>query len=214
MGTALPPALPVAEGLALGEKRFADLAQLYAALHGDSAPRPGFSDRIVPGRGPEHAALFLLGEQPGDREDRAGQAFVGPAGRLLEQCMRDAALDPAALFLTNAVKRFKFEPRGKRRIHQRPNAGDVAHYRWWLGQEIRIVQPRVVVALGVTALHALIGARLPLKNVRGRVRGWDGRTLLATIHPSYLLRLRPDGGYEEERAAFVLDLRRAGQAAF
>lgn len=204
--------LPVAGGLELGEHRFTDLKQLYAAMRKESDPRPGFGDRIVPGRGSEQADLFLLGEQPGDQEDREGQTFVGPAGRLLDRCVRDAAIDPTTIFLSNAVKRFKFRPRGKRRLHQTPNAGDIAHYRWWLGQEIGIVRPKMVVALGVTALQALIGVRRPLKAVRGRPYGWDGGMLLATVHPSYLLRLRPGGRDVGEEEAFVADLRRAAKA--
>jgi len=207
--------LPVATSLMPEEEEapFASLADLYEALGEAEQPRAGFSDRIVPGRGPPDASLFLLGEQPGDREDQVGQTFVGPAGQMLEQCLRDARIDPAATFQTNAVKRFKFLPRGKRRLHQTPNAGDIAHYRWWVGQEIRLVRPTVVVALGLTALQALIGVRRPLKTMRGRMWRWNGRQLTATVHPSYLLRLRAGDDYAVERQRFVTELRLAARAA-
>lgn len=201
--------LPVAAGLASGDASFDSLAQLYAALREAEHPRAGFSDRIVPGRGNEKAALFLLGEQPGDKEDRVGQTFVGPAGQLLNQCLIAGKIDPATTFQTNAVKRFKFVQRGTRRLHQSPNAGDIAHYRWWVGQEIRLVDPSTIVALGLTALQALLGTRRPLKTLRGQLWRWNGRTLLATVHPSYLLRLRPGDNFEAERQKFIAELRMA-----
>lgn len=201
--------LPVAAGLADSDATFESLAQLYAALRAAERPRAGFSDRIVPGRGNERAALFLLGEQPGDKEDRVGQTFVGPAGQLLNRCLIAGKIDPAATFQTNAVKRFKFVQRGTRRLHQSPDAGDIAHYRWWVGQEIRLVDPAVVVALGLTALQSLLGTRRPLKTLRGQLWHWNGRILLATVHPSYLLRLRPGDVYEVERQQFIADLRMA-----
>lgn len=206
--------LPVAKDVATSEPRCASLAQLYQALREEDHPRAGFSDKIVPGRGPDHASLFLLGEQPGDREDMAGQTFVGPAGQMLHQCLIEAAIDPSATFQTNAVKRFKYLPRGKKRLHQAPSAGDIAHYRWWVGQEIRLVDPTVIVTLGLTALHALLGMRRPLKTVRGRLWLWNERTLLATIHPSYLLRLHSGDDYAAQKARFVTDLRVAAKAAF
>lgn len=206
--------LPIAKDIAIEEPHFMSLADLYRALREGDQPRPGFSDRIVPGRGPDRAPLFLLGEQPGDQEDRAEQTFVGPAGQMLDQCLLEAEIDPATTFQTNAVKRFKYLPSGKRRLHQTPNAGDIAHYRWWVGQEIRLVDPAVIVTLGLSALHALLGTRRPLKSVRGRLWCWNERTLVATIHPSYLLRLRPEDDYAMQRERFVADLRMAAKAAF
>ncbi len=205
--------LPVAPGLIFNEAPFASLERLYQALGKEDRPGPDFSDRVVPGRGPQNASLFLLGEQPGDQEDQTGQTFVGPAGKMLEQCLLDAEIDPAATFQTNAVKRFKFLPRGKKRLHQTPNASDIAHYRWWVGQEICLVDPTVVVTLGLTALQSLLGVRRPLKAMRGRVWCWNDRTLLATVHPSYLLRLRPSDDYPAERQRFVSELRLAARAA-
>jgi len=206
-------ALPVATGLTADDAPFASLARLYQALSKEDQARTEFSDRIVPGRGPEHASLFLLGEQPGDREDQIGQTFVGPAGQMLNQCLLDAEIDPDTTFQTNAVKRFKFLPRGKKRLHQTPNAGDIAHYRWWVGHEIRLVDPTIIVTLGLTALQALLGVRRPLKSVRGRVSRWNGRALLATVHPSYLLRLRSRDDYAAERQRFVTELQLAASAA-
>lgn len=206
--------LPIAKDIAIEDPHFMSLADLYRALREEDQPRPGFSNRIVPGRGPDRARLFLLGEQPGDQEDRAEQTFVGPAGQMLDQCLLEAEIDPAMTFQTNAVKRFKYLPRGKRRLHQTPNAGDIAHYRWWVGQELRLVDPTVVVTLGLTALHALLGTRRPLKSVRGKLWCWNERTLVATIHPSYLLRLHPEDNYGAQRERFVADLRMAAKAAF
>jgi len=205
--------LPIARDIAIEAPHFSSLAELYRMLGEEDQPRPGFSDRIVPGRGPDRASLFLLGEQPGDQEDRAGQTFVGPAGQMLDQCLLEAGIDPAATFQTNAVKRFKYLPRGKRRLHQTPNAGDIAHYRWWVGQEIRLVDPSLIVTLGLTALHALLGARRPLKAVRDTLWRWNERSLIATIHPSYLLRLRAEADYAAQRQHFITDLRRAAKAA-
>lgn len=192
------------------EPRFASLDALYAALRRDDAPpSPGFSDHVVFGEGPDSAPVMLVGEQPGDVEDEQGRPFVGPAGQLLDRCLAEAGGDRSRLFLTNAVKRFKFTPRGKRRVHQTPTAGDVAHYRWWLEREVALVDPAVVVSLGATALLALTGRRHKLAAVRGTPTGWQGRTLLATVHPSFLLRLPDEQARAIERAKFVTDLRHA-----
>lgn len=192
------------------EPQFPSLDALYAALRRDDVPpSPGFSDHVVVGEGPAGASVILVGEQPGDVEDGQGRPFVGPAGRLLDRCLHEAGGDRSRLFLTNAVKRFKFAPRGKRRIHQTPTAGDVAHYRWWLEREIALVNPRVVVSLGATALLALTARRHKLAAVRGTPTAWQGRTLLATVHPSFLLRLPDEQARTIERAKFVADLRQA-----
>lgn len=206
------PPLPVAEGLQSVDWRFRSLNALYAALKKEDEVRPGFGDHVVPGRGARHAALMLIGEQPGDQEDRAQRTFVGPAGKLLDQYLAQADVDQDDVFMTNAVKRFKFKPRGKRRIHQTPNAGDIAHYRWWLGQEIRLVDPELVVCLGANALMALLGVRQTLKSIRGQLLSWNGRQLLATVHPSYLLRIKALDAFKQEELAFVGDLRTAMHA--
>jgi len=190
------------------------LSALYADMaRRDEPPRPGFSDRLVTGEGPIGAPLMLVGEQPGEQEDRLGRPFVGPAGRLLDASLIEAGLERDAVFVTNAVKRFKFEPQGKRRMHRTPNAGDIAHYRWWLTQEVRLVNPAVIVALGATALHALLGKRQTLASLRGTILPWETRKLIATVHPSYLLRLRDPDSRSREQDAFVSDLRRARLSA-
>lgn len=193
---------------------FPDLASLYAALQDEDAPpSAGFSDRLVTGEGSPNATLMLVGEQPGDQEDMQGRPFVGPAGQMLDACLQEAGLERRALFLTNAVKRFKFAQRGKRRLHQTPTAGDIAHYRWWLAEEVHLVNPRLVVALGATALHALSGRRQALAPVRGAALPWKERTLLPTIHPSFLLRLPDEQGRRIERERFVRELHKAATLA-
>jgi len=193
---------------------YPSLEALYRALRDeDVAPSPGFSERIVLGEGPSHAAIMFVGEQPGDQEDQLDRPFVGPAGKLLDECLTDAKISRADSFLTNAVKRFKFSPRGKRRLHQTPAAGDITHYRWWLEQEVRLVNPLVVVALGATALHALSGRKQTLGPVRGQLLPWENRLLLPTVHPSFLLRLHDQQGRAIEREKFVRDLRKAAETA-
>jgi uracil-DNA glycosylase len=158
---------------------------------------PGATQAVV-GEGPETAAVMFVGEQPGDQEDLQGRPFVGPAGQLLNRALAEVGLNRSDVYLTNAVKHFKFEQRGKRRIHQKPTAGEVKHYRWWLEKELQLVGPRLVVALGSTAVLALAGKALPVIRARGRAQfgSYDG---FITVHPSYLLRL-PDE--ETKRRAF------------
>ncbi|HEX7821851.1 MAG TPA: UdgX family uracil-DNA binding protein [Sphingobium sp.] len=197
------------------ERRFENLQALYAALRKeDQPPSDGFSDHVVDGEGPLSARLMFVGEQPGDQEDRTGRPFVGPAGQLLDACLAQAGIDRGDIFLTNAVKRFKFTPRGKMRLHATPNAGDIKHYRWWLAEEVRLVRPVLVVALGATALHALSGRKQALAPVRGEIVPWQGGQLLATVHPSYLLRLPDEQARVIERGRLVRDLRRAMEMAF
>ncbi|CUX26574.1 UdgX family uracil-DNA binding protein [Agrobacterium genomosp. 13] len=148
--------------------------------------------QTVFGMGPEDAKVMIVGEQPGDHEDLAGKPFVGPAGQLLDRVLAEAGIDRKKLYVTNAVKHFKYETRGKRRIHQRPNAGEVEQCRWWLNREIALVRPKLVVAMGATALYALTGGKEKISEIRGRpIPMQEGRTLFITVHPSYLLRL-PD----------------------
>lgn len=154
--------------------------------------------QTVFGMGPEDAKVMIVGEQPGDHEDLAGKPFVGPAGQLLDRVLAEAGIDRKKLYVTNAVKHFKYETRGKRRIHQRPNAGEVEQCRWWLNREIALVRPKLVVAMGATALYALTGGKEKIWEIRGRpIPMQEGRTLFITVHPSYLLRL-PDA-QEKER---------------
>ncbi|SDG28348.1 UdgX family uracil-DNA binding protein [Alloyangia pacifica] len=165
----------------------------------------------VPGEGPQDAALMIVGEQPGDREDLEGRPFVGPAGQLFDAVAARAGLDRRAAYVTNAVKHFKFAPRGKRRIHQAPNRGEVQHCRWWLDLERRAVKPKLILAMGATAVESLTGDRRGLTARRGGIeRTQDGTPVLITLHPSYLLRL-PQTERAAAEALFESDLRRAVQ---
>jgi len=182
------------------------------ALIAQSKPMVPGGTRAVLGEGPVGAQIALVGEQPGDYEDRQGKPFVGPAGKLLNHAMSDAGLDRQTVYVTNAVKHFKFHERGKRRIHQKPTAGEVTHYRWWLKTELRLVHPSLVVALGATAVLALTGKRYSITRCRGPMEfpDWHG---FITVHPSYLLRIP---GKEEKRRAFsdfVDDLRQIHELA-
>jgi uracil-DNA glycosylase family protein len=182
------------------------LAELNALIVA-SKPFVHGGTRAVLGEGPVGADIAFVGEQPGDQEDLQGRPFVGPAGQILTRAMEEAGIDRARTYVTNAVKHFKFEQRGKRRIHQKPTAGEVTHYRWWLEEELRLVHPRLTVALGATAVLALAGKALPIGKHRGET-SFHGRPGFITVHPSYLLRL-PDApakvaGYRD----FVADLER------
>ncbi len=162
--------------------------------------------QTVFGEGPEDARIVLVGEQPGDQEDLVGRPFVGPAGKLLDRALRDAGIDRTRLYLTNAVKHFKFEVRGKVRLHKRANASEQAACHHWLRAEFERLQPDTVVALGATAAQAVFGSGFKLMEQRGRwVELGNGRRGLATVHPSYLLRLRE--GREEVYDQFVAELR-------
>jgi len=168
----------------------------------------------VAGEGPQAAAIMLVGEQPGDQEDLQGRPFVGPAGQVLNEALEEAGLDRTRLFLTNAVKHFKFEPRGKRRLHQNPTTAEIDMCRWWLDKERQLVQPDLIVTLGVSALRGVTGKSASIKSMRGAVHELEGGTkLIATIHPSFLLRLPDRERAAEERKAFVADLLRARKFA-
>lgn len=170
--------------------------------------------QAVAGEGVPTARIMLVGEQPGDREDIEGRPFVGPAGQLLDEALREAGLDRKRLFLTNAVKHFKFEPRGKRRIHQTPTAGEIDICRWWLDKERALIKPDLIVTLGASALRGVMGRKTSIGALRGGVTELDGGArLIATIHPSYLLRLPDRERAAQERAMFVADLARARQFA-
>src|SRR5262245_1416095 len=159
--------------------------------------------QAVPGEGARGAAVMLVGEQPGDKEDLAGKPFVGPAGRLLDEALADARIERKATFVTNAVKHFKYEMRGKRRLHKKPNAGEIERCRWWYEQERRLVQPSVIVALGLTAARSVFGRPMPIGKSRGTKHTLeDGTTAFVTIHPSALLRIRERSDKEREYHAF------------
>jgi len=191
-----------------------DLASLReAARTCRGCPLCEDATQTVFGAGPASARLILLGEQPGDREDLEGMPFVGPAGLLLDRCLEEAAIDRAEVYLTNAVKHFKWEPRGKRRIHKKPSAREIAACRPWLDAELEEIQPEMVVCLGATAAQALLGRSFRITQDRGRVLHHEGLPpLLATVHPSSILRAPDDASRHQARAAFVQDLRHA--AAF
>ena len=168
--------------------------------------------RAVPGEGPVGAAIAFVGEQPGDQEDLQGRPFVGPAGQVFDRALAEAGIDRGATYVTNAVKHFKYVQRGKRRLHQRPTAGEVKHYRWWLKTELDLVGPRVVVALGATAVLALAGRALPIGANRGET-SFDNRRGYITVHPSYLLRLPDEAEKARAYAAFRDDLVRIREMA-
>lgn len=162
--------------------------------------------QTVFGEGPIDAPLMFVGEQPGDLEDLAGRPFVGPAGQVFDQALEQAGIDRASIYVTNAVKHFKFEQRGKRRLHARPNAGEIEACRWWVDQERAIVRPRLIVALGATAVRSIFGKSMAIGEARGRAMPLpDGSECWVTIHPSYLLRITDDEA-ADERTRFVADL--------
>ena len=149
--------------------------------------------QTVFGRGPAGADLMLVGEQPGDKEDLAGEPFVGPAGRLLDRALADAGIDRASIYLTNVVKHFKWRPAGKVRLHKKPNSEEIQACRPWLEQEIALVAPRIVVLLGATAAQALLGSSFRVTKHRGELLDWPYEPLaLASIHPSAVLRAGDD----------------------
>jgi uracil-DNA glycosylase family protein len=168
--------------------------------------------QVVPGEGRKRSHLMLVGEQPGDKEDLAGKPFVGPAGRVLDQALEAAGIPRADVFVTNAVKHFKHEMRGKRRLHKRPNAYEIDRCKAWLEVERAIVRPTAIVALGATAARSLFGRPLTIAKTRGRLlRLADGTAGFVTIHPSWLLRIEDEGDKEREYRNLVADLRQAAK---
>ncbi len=183
----------------------ASLDELNAIIRAAGPLVPGATQAVV-GEGPANAEIVFVGEQPGDEEDIQGRPFVGPAGRLLDRAMEEAGIDRSKVYLTNAVKHFKFEQRGKRRIHQKPTAGEVSHYRWWLLREMELIEPKLVVAMGATAVLALTGKNLPITRVRGPAEFLDQFQGYITVHPSYLLRLPDEAAKAAAYRTFVGDL--------
>ncbi|WP_309084473.1 UdgX family uracil-DNA binding protein [Chelativorans sp.] len=170
-------------------------------------PLHGPATQPVLGEGPPHASIMFVGEQPGDQEDLAGKPFVGPAGQVFDRALAEAGIARQKAYVTNAVKHFKFEPRGKRRVHMKPSAGEVTKCRFWLEREIAAVRPKLIVALGATAMLGLTGRTVAVTKERGRVLPFQGCSILVTVHPSYLLRL-PDADLAAlEYRRFVEDLR-------
>ncbi len=170
--------------------------------------------QTVFGEGPADASLMLVGEQPGDQEDLTGRPFVGPAGKVLDRALEQAGIARGEIYITNAVKHFKNEPRGKRRIHKKPDTREIDICRWWLDRELAIVAPSIVVALGATAARAVTWKALSINANRGRlIELPDHRQAVITVHPSYLLRLRDDRDKRREFDLLVKDLRFAADAA-
>ena len=164
--------------------------------------------QTVFGEGPTNAEVMLVGEQPGDAEDQAGRPFVGPAGKLLDRALEEAGVDRRLVYVTNVVKHFKWEPRGKRRIHAKPNAKEITACRPWLETEIALVKPRVLVCLGATAAQALLGKAFKVSQQRGQfVPSPLAPRVMATVHPSAILRERDDDARHEAMEQFVKDLK-------
>lgn len=194
-----------AEIQTLAELRRAEAACTRCPLYANAT-------QVVPGEGPTHAPLMLVGEQPGDQEDRQGRPFVGPAGLVLDRAIAEAGIDRKEVFVTNAVKHFKWEPRGKRRLHKKPNAYEIERCRWWNDFERAIVKPQVTVALGATAARSLLGRVVTISSARGKLIDAAPGRVLVTIHPSYLLRIRDDDDKAREYHRFVADLRVCARA--
>jgi uracil-DNA glycosylase len=191
------------------------LQQLRAeALGCKACPLWMGATQTVFGEGPAPAPLMLVGEQPGDKEDLAGLPFVGPAGQVLNQALEEAGIDRKMVYVTNAVKHFKFLQRGKFRLHQKPVTPEIRACRPWFERELALVKPRLVVAMGATAAQSVFGKAMPIGHNRGRVlEFFGGEAALITVHPSYLLRIPEPDRKAEEYRLFVEDLRMARKAA-
>ncbi|HZB68950.1 MAG TPA: UdgX family uracil-DNA binding protein, partial [Sphingomicrobium sp.] len=187
-----------------------DLEQLrHAAGSCTACDLHARATQVVFGTGPRTTRIMLVGEQPGDQEDLAGRPFVGPAGQLFDAALEDAGIDRSITYVTNAVKHLKFIQRGKRRIHNKPDGGEIEACRWWLDQERALIRPPVTVALGATAARSLVGKVVTIGKVRGAALELaDGGECWVTVHPSFLLRIPEPDRRREERAKFVADLKR------
>ncbi|MDY8111013.1 UdgX family uracil-DNA binding protein [Fulvimarina sp. 2208YS6-2-32] len=163
--------------------------------------------QTVFGKGPDDAPVIFVGEQPGDQEDIAGEPFIGPAGKVFDEALLAAGVDRSQAYVTNAVKHFKFTPRGKRRIHAKPNVGEIRACRWWLDLERDLIKPKLIVALGASAAQAVLGKSVTIRDTRSRLIDLTAETrLLVTVHPSYILRLPDKAAQERERGAFQADM--------
>ena len=200
-------------------KRSANLASSWLALKEEAAHCTRCdlykcATQTVFGEGPLDATIVFVGEQPGDQEDLAGKPFVGPAGQLFDAALEEAGIDRARTYVTNAVKHFKFVPRGKRRLHSKPDGGEIAACRWWIDHERELIKPPLTVALGATAARSLVGKVVTIGKVRGvPLTLADGSECWVTVHPSFLLRIREDADRRTERKRFVDDLKRIRKRA-
>jgi len=168
-----------------------------------------FATQTVFGEGPLDASIIFVGEQPGDQEDLAGRPFVGPAGAVFDDALEKAGIDRSTVYVTNAVKHFKFIQRGKRRIHNKPDSGEITACRWWIDQERELIKPAVTVALGATAARSLVGKVVTIGKVRGApLKLHDGSECWVTVHPSSILRMPDQDERHEARLLFVRDLKR------
>src|SRR6266478_7245662 len=185
-----------------------------AAKHCEACHLYKHATQTVFGEGPKDAPIMLVGEQPGDYEDVAGKPFVGPAGKIMDRALEEAGIDRSHVYVTNAVKHFKWEPQGKRRIHQKPNSREIAACRPWLEAELRLVKPKLLVCLGATAAQAVFGTSFRVTRERGKVLSSKlAPKVIATVHPSSLLRQPDEESREREYDRFVVDLRSAVKAA-
>jgi uracil-DNA glycosylase len=190
----------------------ADLAEAAASCHGCELWEN--ATQTVFGEGREGSKLVLVGEQPGDQEDLQGEPFVGPAGRLLDKALEEAGIDRRQVYVTNAVKHFRWTRRGKRRLHEKPNAGQIRACKPWLEAEIEVVRPRIAVLMGATAAQAVMGPAFRVSKDRGKVMPSPlGVPVLATVHPSSILRATDDESREVAYASFVADLKVAARRA-
>ena len=182
------------------------------ATHCRACPLWKNATQTVFGEGPQHAQIVLVGEQPGDKEDLAGKPFVGPAGLMLDRALKEAGIDRKKVYVTNAVKHFKFVPRGKIRLHQKPTTPEIKACRQWYERELASLRPALVVAMGATAAQSVFGKMTPINKTRGRLIDLqDGMRALVTVHPSYLLRLPDAEAKAREYARFIEDLKIAAQ---
>jgi len=168
--------------------------------------------QTVFGAGPRKSTILFVGEQPGNEEDLTGEPFVGPAGRLLDEALVEAGIDRKRVYVTNVVKHFKWEPRGKRRIHKKPNSQEIKACRPWLEAEIAVIKPQIIVALGATAAQALLGAQFRVTKERGKfIESTLAPYIMATVHPSSILRAPDDETRRSERRKFMDDLKRLSE---
>jgi DNA polymerase len=193
-----------------------DIKSLKALREAEAActrcPLYQHATQVVPGEGPARARLMMVGEEPGDQEDKQGHPFIGPAGRVLDRALEDAGIARETVFITNAVKHFKYEMRGKRRLHKKPNAYEIDRCKVWLDLERALAKPRTVVALGTTAVRALTGRPGTLKALRGKAHTLaDGAWFVVTLHPSALLRIEDEAERASKYRDFVDDLRLAAR---
>ena len=213
-GTTAPNARPqrLPRGADISAPQAGTLEALRAeAMDCRACPLWAPATQTVFGEGPSTARVVIVGEQPGDQEDLVGHPFVGPAGKMLDKAMAEAGVDRTKAYVTNAVKHFKFVPRGKRRIHSKPDGGEIRACRPWVERELDLIKPDLVIAMGATAAQSLFGRAMPIGKNRGRVLGFQegGAQALITVHPSYLLRLPDEDAKAEAYAQFVRDLKLA-----